>query len=332
MAITLGTNLPSIRSQGELNRVTFDLSDVMQRISTGLKINKAADDAAGLVISQNMEAVIRSSDQASANIQTASSFLKVAEDGMVSISDHYQRINDLLENMANDTNDVTSRTASIDEIIERLKEINRLADSTNFNGRKMLAGDKQSIVIQIGTTPDDISTLDISSALSNCHTSADLGMGTDIPYFLVPGAKIKTEPAPGTSYNEVDYIKPNPNGTGYVDKDGNPVADPSAYTIDAFNPNNANCRKYMGKIQEAISDLSSKRGLIGAYENRMDSAYDSLNSRIESLKDAKGVYTDTDIAKEATNLVNKQILQQLNISMLTMANNIQQNALALLGG
>ena len=83
-----------------------------------------------------MEATIRGSRQAMSNIQNARAYLAVAEDGMVSIGEHFQRINDLLTNMANDTNDDNARAASAREIVERLKEIDRLADSTDFNGRR----------------------------------------------------------------------------------------------------------------------------------------------------------------------------------------------------
>ena len=252
MAITLGQNLTAFSTRMNLNKVTTSLSETMERLSSGLKINRSSDDAAGLVISENMEAVIRSSRQAMNNIQTAKSYLAVAEDGMVSISDHYQRINDLLTNMANGTNDINSNTAAVREIIERLEEINRLADSTNYNGKEMLDGTAGSIIVQIGGTADkETSTLDISAALSDCHVST---MMTTLP----------------------DNLNPD-------------KAD--------FNPNNENCRAYMKTVQEAIAQISTRRGLLGAYENRMESSYDSMTARIESLEEGKSVYTDTDIAE-----------------------------------
>ena len=119
MAITLGTNISSLKITNGINNITTALADSMERLSSGLKINSAKDDAAGLVISENMQARIQSSEQAMQNIQTSEAFLTVAEDGMVSITDHLQRINDLLTNMANDTNDIDSRTASANEIVER---------------------------------------------------------------------------------------------------------------------------------------------------------------------------------------------------------------------
>ncbi len=288
MAITLGTNVPAFIARMNLNSVTSSLTTTMERLSSGLKINKAGDDAAGLVISENMKAFISSSKQAMNNIQTAESYLNIAEDGMVSIGDHFQRINDLLTNMANDTNDINSRTAAVREIIERLDEINRLAETTNFNGRTMLDGSAENaqIIVQMGPDETELSILDISPALTDCHVSA---LGTLLP----------------------DNLNPD-----------NP----------AFEPSNENCRAYLAQVQDAIAELATRRGLLGAYENRMESSYDSLSTRIESLETAKSIYTDADIAEEATNLTSQQIMQQINVSILSVANSMQQTALSLLGG
>ena len=312
MAITLGTNIPAFISRMYLNSANSSLTTTMERLSSGKKINNAGDDAAGLVISENMSALVRGSKQAMANIQNAESFLTVAEDGMIAISDHLQRVNDLLVNMANDTNDVESRTAAVREIIERIDEINRLADSTNFNGRNMLDGSVDKIIVQMGPDSTETSILDISSALTDCHTEA---LDVDLPAVLNPDALI---------YNDgTDKIAiPNPDGAGYVDSE-------TGAPVDASNEN---CRAYMEKIQAAISKLSTNRGLLGAYENRMESSYDSLSTRIESLESAKSLYVDTDIAEESTNFAQQQIMQQINISILSSANSMQQNALALLGG
>ncbi len=322
MAITLGTNIPSFVTRMNLNSVTNNLTDTLTRLSTGLKINRAGDDAAGLVISENMEALIRGSKQAQQNIQTATSFLDIAENGMVSISDHFQRINDLLVNMANDTNDEDSRTAAVDEIIERLDEINRLADTTNFNGRTMLDGTVDKIIVQMGPDASELSILDISPALTDCHVEA---FDVELPDELNPYLYIDT-----TGGNR-RVVKGEDGGWVYED-------DGSAFTGNledcdrTFDPTNENCRAYIEKIQNAISQLSTNRGLIGAYENRMDSSYDSMSTRIESLESAKTVYTDTDIAEEATNLTQQQIMQQINVSVLTQANSLQSMALSLLGG
>ena len=322
MAITLGTNLASLRINNSLNLVTDSISSTMDRLSSGLKINSAKDDAAGLVISQNMQARIQSSEQAMANIQTAEAFLTIAEDGMVSITEHLQRINDLLTNMANDSNDVTSRTASANEIIERLDEINRLSDSTEFNGRAMLDGSTDSIIVQLGPDSTENSILEIAGALSDCHTSA-AGLNCLLPDNLNPKAFKTTD----------DKVVYRQDDGKYLDEDGNEVTVANPSTLESlFDPTNENCRSYMQIVQDAITKLSGNRGLLGAYENRLSSSYDSLSIRVESLKAGQSVYTDTDIAKESTRYANQQILQQVNVSLLAQANSLQQLALSLIGG
>ncbi len=385
MAITLGTNVSSLIAKGKLDTATNTLQKVTERLSSGLKINRAGDDAAGLVISENMEAQINSSKQAQQNIQTAKSFLTVAEDGMVSTSDHMQRINDLLTNMANDTNDVASRTASINEIIERLDEINRLAETTNFNGRKMLDGSEKSIIVQMGSDATENSIIEIGTALADCHTYKDKtmddgsvrhGLDVELPDELNPykftsikyqvnaggeqtingplyqttidGKTVYTTSEVTSDNKTPDYYELSDDGSGktviqkYTYKEASGSYEKSGAEIKAdsdtlskeqdFDPNNANCRSYLAKIQDAISVIASKRGLLGAYENRMDSSYDSMTTRIESLEEAKITYTDADIAEESTKYSNAQILQQINVSMLAAANSMQSMALSLLGG
>jgi len=391
MPITLGTNIPSYSSRMQLNKVSDGLNGIYQKLSTGSKINKAGDDAAGLVISQNMQAKINGSKQAMKNIQTAESFLKVAEDGMVSISDHFQRINDLLTDMANDTNGIESRTAAIREVIERLSEIDRLAKSTNFNGMSMLDGSVESILVQMGPDSDaDTSVLDISTALSDCHVKS---FNAELPGALHPDAKINSEDdkvlIPKTYKDEYwllkrtsgsadptykiltknengDYVDAS-DGSAYEEAEGDTITEvkegyeientsgdntivlsdgaetPTYYTVgtnaqytvgdltDAFQPSNETCRNYMETIQNAISKIATQRGLLGAYENRMESSYDSLSTRIESLESAKVPYTDTDIAEEATALTRSQIMQQINVAVLSNTNTTQQLALSLLG-
>ena len=85
-------------------------------------------------------------------------------------------------------------------------------------------------------------------------------------------------------------------------------------------------------VQAAISEISTRRGLLGAYENRMESSYEAMTTRVESLETAKVPYTDTDIAQTATEMMQSQILQQINVSVLQNANVTQQLALSLLGG
>ncbi len=338
MPVTLGTNIPSYNARVKLNSAVDNLTKTMEKLSSGYKINRAGDDAAGLVISQNMEATIRGSKQAQANIQTATSFLSVAEDGMVTIGDHLQRINDLLTNMANGTNDIDSNTAAVREIIERLEEIDRLSETTNFNGRQMLNGSTTDIVVQMGSDASEYSILDISKALTNCHVEQ---LDVELPAYLNPDAKIKDDDViipvevkqDDGSYKTEWYKQDATKHQSEWEKCDDAGTDEEIAKLEsAFDPSNTNCRLYMAKVQDCIADLTAKRGLLGAYENRMQSSYDMMSSRIESLESAKTVYTDTDIAQESTEMTRLQIMQQLNVAVLSQANMLQQTALQLLGG
>ena len=342
MAITLGTNIPSYTARTNLNFTTKKLTSTMERLSTGSRINRAGDDAAGLVISKNMEAIVTGSKQAQANIQNAKSFLTIAEDGMVTIGDHLQRINDLLVNMANDTNDNNSRTAAIREIIERIEEIDRLARSTSYNGKTMLDGraSTEKIIVQMGADESEESILNISPAMPDCRVET---LGIQLPDRLNPDRKQKAAADGVTPTGDVYVPKELPNETTgeietYYVPEGS--TDPSddigkvayeALELNLFNPNNRDFRDYLAIIQDTISELTTNRGLLGAFENRIDSSYDQMTIRIETLEQAKSIFTDTDIAEESTAYTSQQILQQYNVALLANANTMPQLALSLIG-
>ena len=173
--------------------------------------------------------------------------------------------------------------------------------------------------------------LDITPALTDCHVDA---LQVTLPGYLNPDARIDTAngdkivvPVKETQDDGTVVVKYYYEGTDTeVQK-----ADYDQLTEPAFNASNENCRKYMAKIQDAIAKLASCRGLIGAYENRIESSYDSMTTRIECLEAARSIYQDTDIAEEATNYSTQQIKQQYNVALLASANTLPQLALQLLG-
>jgi flagellin len=244
--------------------------------------------------------------------------------------------------MANDTNDIDSRTAAVREIIERIEEIDRLAESTNFNGKKMLDGTAatESIIVQMGADETLESILDISPAMTDCRVDS---LGVQLPEELNPDRRQELDVDGVTPIGDI-YVKKellDDDGklqTVYVPEASEDIADDigvdafNALGLSLFNPTNEDCRNYMASIQDAIATLSTNRGLLGAYENRLDSSYDQLSIRIETLEQAKSVYTDTDIAEESTNMTTQQILQQCNVALLANANTIPQLALSLIGG
>ena len=266
MAISVNTNVPSLIAQNSLNRSLSAMEKAMQQLTTGKRINNAGDDAAGLVISENMRVQINGSNKAMDNVQDAQNFAAVAEGGMITIGDHLQRINELLIQGANDTNSVESRQAILVEVKQRLEDINVIAQSTQFNGRTMLDGTfgdaGESFIVQIGPYSDTqnadnpLNTLDISGAFTDCHLST-LGIGTTT----------------GAAYDGI--ILP-----AELDPD-----DP------AFDPTGDNFRLYMDTVQAAITEVTEARGLLGGYLNRMTSTYDNLTITVENMTTAKSRIT-----------------------------------------
>ncbi len=308
MAISVNTNVPSLIAQNSLNKSLSALEKAMQQLTTGKKINNAGDDAAGLVISENMRVQINGSNRAMDNVQDAQNFAAVAEGGMITIGDHLQRINELLIQGANDTNSTESRKAILVEVKQRLEDINVIAQSTQFNGRTMLDGtfdpndpDKRFIV-QIGPYSDTqnvdnpLNTLDISGAFTDCHLST-LGIGTTTDSGTVDGIMLP------------------------------PELDPDS--VD-FDPTGDNFRLYMDTVQEAVTQVTEARGLLGGYLNRMTSTYDNLTITVENMTTAKSRITDTDVAEASSEMIKQQILEQVSGSMLTQANQLPSLALSLI--
>ncbi len=305
MAISVNTNVPSLIAQNSLNRSLSAMEKAMQQLTTGKRINNAGDDAAGLVISENMRVQINGSNKAMDNVQDAQNFAAVAEGGMITIGDHLQRINELLIQGANDTNSVESRQAILVEVKQRLEDINVIAQSTQFNGRTMLDGTfgdaGENFIVQIGPYSDTqnadnpLNTLDISGAFTDCHLST-LGIGTTT----------------GAAYDGI--ILP-----AELDPD-----DP------AFDPTGDNFRLYMDTVQAAITEVTEARGLLGGYLNRMTSTYDNLTITVENMTTAKSRITDTDVAEASSEMIKQQILEQVSGSMLTQANQLPSLALSLI--
>ncbi len=175
MAITVNTNIPSLTAQKALNSATNKMNTAMERMSTGLKINSSKDDAAGLAVSTNLDYKVSSLKVAQNNAQMGASMLDTTEGVMTTISDNLVRVRDLVEQAANGTYGADALAAINTEIKARLGEIDRVAASTDFNGKKLLDGSiKDDIVLQVGITKDDAEQIKISKDLFKKATASAL--------------------------------------------------------------------------------------------------------------------------------------------------------------
>ena len=285
MAIIVNTNMSALKTQANLNKATNGLNSALERMSTGLKINSAKDDAAGLYVATKMETQIRGNKVAQNNISTASNVLATAEGDLDTILEHLNRVRDLAVQAANSIYDEDSMEAMSKEVEARLDEIDRVANASNFNGLKLLggagaAGDKLTeLRVQVGANQELPANRILVSDVFGDTTSAGLQI--------------------------------------------------EATSIDAFKAS-TDAAAYITTIDNAIKTVANKKSSIGAYQNRLDAALDSLTTTIENATAAKSTIMDADIAKESMDYTRQQILQQTSSALLAQANQLPAIALNLI--
>ena len=183
MSVIVNTNVQSLVSQRNLTSATNALNKSTQRLSTGLKINSAADDAAGLFVAKGLESQLSGSEQCRTNIALAINVLEIAEGDLSTISDNIARIKDLATQAATGIYSSASRTAMQQEIDGRLAEITRIAQSSNFNGFNLLDGNSAlagGLIIQVGHGSDAATN---SVTIENVFVASgadDIGLTSDL--------------------------------------------------------------------------------------------------------------------------------------------------------
>ena len=189
MSIVVNTNTTSLMVQRNLSKATSSLATSMQRLSTGMKINNAGDDAAGLALSEKINGQLSSSDVCKNNAQTGLNMLSIADGDLDVINQNLQRIKDLAVQSANGVYSDEERLSMDQEVQLRLEEINRIADSSTFSDVNLLDGSIADMVLQIGAGSDiDQNTIDISGAFEEAHVSS-LGIQADASVSTVDAAR-----------------------------------------------------------------------------------------------------------------------------------------------
>ncbi len=177
MALTINTNVPSLNAQRNLGKSQNDLARSMQRLSSGLRINSAKDDAAGLAISDRMTAQIRGLNQAARNSNDGISLAQTAEGALQETTNILQRMRELSVQSANDTNTESDRNSLQAEVSQLQAEINRIAETTQFNGKNLLDGTMVGATFQVGANAgiNQTITFDIDSAKGDALGKVDAG-------------------------------------------------------------------------------------------------------------------------------------------------------------
>lgn len=414
MAITINTNVASLNAQRNLGASQANLNKSMQRLSSGLRINSAKDDAAGLAISDRMTSQIRGLNQAARNSNDGISLAQTAEGALQESTNILQRMRELAVQSANDTNSSSDRTSLNAEVTQLKEELNRIADTTQFNGKNLLdgsmegdankatfqvganAGTNQTIsfdiksaksadlgVVSAGTTTVTAASTDYLAADEATGASSDnasltfeaVNAGTDGNAITVTfAASATTDASVSVSGSDITInlssvpsdmntqaiaalVAGNSDAAALVTATGTTAAGAASIEVvtltggaeqvgtasssvtegtsvkvaDISVATKAEAQTAITSADEALSQIGSMRGELGAVQNRFESTIANLQNVSENLSAARSRILDADIAMETSEMTKQNILQQAGVSILAQANQAPQLALSLLG-
>ena len=296
MGLRIRTNTASVNAQRRLIRTTDALNENMTKLASGFRINKAADDAAGLAISEAMRAQRRSLSQAKRNASDGVSLLQVAEGSMNEVSNILIRLRELSIQSASDTISNKERSFANREYVQLVEEIDRITNTVEFNGTMLLKGgneegDLQELTLHIGagdgTAPNSDTIMVDIQAMKIAATDEEglgLAMGEEIGP-LVPG-------------------------------------DPTF--------ERATAAQKLETLDTALLKINGMRAELGAKQNRLTSTINNLGVQYENLTAAQSRIRDVDFAEETASFAQNRILQQSGASVLAQANSSPELALGLL--
>lgn len=303
MALSIHTNYSSLVTQTNLNKTNIGLGSNQQRLGTGLRINSAADDAAGLQIATRLNAQSRGMAVAIRNTNDSVSMLQTAEGAFQEMTDILQRMKDLSTQAANGTNGGADLIAMQAEYDELGKEVANIIQNTKYAGNNLFsdgtlvtgAGGKLSaaVVLQIGASTAEKLTLNVSTKLTNLATKLDAAADT----YATPGA-------PGVEL---------------------------ATTQVATTATNANASANITVVSDALDAVGELRALFGANINRLSHTANNLANMKDNTEMAKGRIMDADFAMESANMTKNSMLMQSGISMLKQAGQMPGMVMSLLG-
>lgn len=362
--ITINTNLSSLIAQKYLRDATTGMNTAMERLSTGFKINSGKDDAAGYSVVEGMQAKINGFDVIETNASMGLDMLTTQEGVLDILNEYLQRIRDLTMQAANGTYGSASLNAIKVEVVQRMEEINRLCKITEFNDTYLLDGTRtEDINLQVGLYSDRNCVITMDSFLfESCEATSLMGFysnakeggqvdlttkaAEDKDNGYIYRARVLNDKYQATYDNDGNIVytgKYYNNAlaaalaeTGAI-VDGDPATikdGASTLTIDqmctAIYRNDQTAREFITNIDKAIDNVSLRVTEIGAYMNRLDAALAATDVQRENLTQSISTLKDADVAKESSNYIKWQILQQSTASLLSTANQQPQIALNLL--
>lgn len=305
-------NMTALNANRMLGINDSQISKSTEKLSSGYRINRAADDAAGLTISEKMRGQIRGLNRASDNAQDGISLIQTAEGALNEISSVLQRMRELTVQASNDTNVSSDRNAIAAELYQLASEITRIATQTEFNTMKLLDGTFTSKHLQVGANTSQQIKVNIG-----CLTAASLGLWNSSSKQHI--GMVETE-----KYN------PNVGANAKEDIAKTFFANKGVSTISQVVQQYSTATVYIKVVDCALNQVSALRSNLGALQNRLDHTIANADNVAENLTSAESRIRDVDMAEEMVTYSKYNILQQAGQSMLAQANQATQGVLSLL--
>jgi len=332
----INTNSLSLMTQNNLNKSQSSLGSAIERLSSGLRINSAKDDAAGQAIANRFTSNINGLNVAARNANDGISLAQTAEGALSEINNNLQRVRDLTVQAQNSSNSASDIDSIQSEVNQRLEEINRVTKETDFNGIKVL--DNQTAAgkdfsFQVGSK--DGEKIDISLKGSGGWNLATAGAtaGTDTTtnntFKHVTPAAYADPDAPTDAELAAEKVAMVNGKLRQTDAIGFDVLG-GKVTGGATGAVAATDNTPLADIDEAIKAVDTQRSSLGASQNRFESTVANLNNTVNNLSSARSRIQDADYAVEVSNMSRAQILQQAGTSVLSQANQVPQAMMSLL--
>lgn len=337
-------NIAALNTFNKLSSNQSATQGSLEKLSSGLKINKAGDDAAGLAISEKMRGQIRGLDMASKNAQDGISLIQTAEGALNETHSILQRMRELSVQSASDSNNDNDRAELQKEVDQLSQEITRISTDTEFNTKKLINGDAKDLTFHIGANENqnislaigDMSSkaLGVQGAIVDGTVATTDDTTSTITYKDGTGAEVTATwqaAVEADPDNNVEATAAGYYAAGEIVVKSDKVLTDGATVTQGINVSDkASANSAITTIQTAIDNVSAERSKLGAYQNRLDHTINNLGTSSENLTAAESRIRDVNMAQEMMNFTKNNILSQAAQSMLAQANQQPQGVLQLL--
>ncbi|MCT7909635.1 flagellin [Arcobacter lacus] len=307
----INTNVSSLTAQEASTNTNKNISNSLEKLSTGLRINKAADDASGLAIADKLRTQVTSINQGVSNGNSAVALLQIADKSMSEQSNILDTIKAKLIQANTDTTSVAGRTAIAKDVTKLLQQLNNISEQTNYNGTLLLQKEKSTVSASAAASVANLTV----ARKSLGGLSFQIGEGTSD---LIKTKTINSNVS-GLSLGSLAKA---------VRSGAKMSAGATAGTTGIFTRTAASAGQKA--IDRAISKLNGYRGDIGSTQNQVESAIRNLTTQATNIKNAESTIRDVDYAAESANYNKLNIIAQAGSYAISQANSTQQNVLRLL--